>query len=188
MIETTANEYIRRAFGGEEFFCYVPIDKKVILQCEGSEINESEAIRRGYDKIHIPMPGGAIVLSEGDIAFGFASKNRTEDYRKIVLGDIAAMLRSKGINAAENNNDVTVNGYKVVGYAQSVPSPLLCVAIAVSMNANLEDIRAICTKDMVKVPTGLSNYGITRQDMIDVFYNIENRVLGKSYKIYRQKL
>ena len=180
MIILSTQEYIDKAFSGQEFFCYVLIDEKLVLNCEGSDAKIDEAIKRGYRIQNVPMKGGGIVMSGGDIAFGFMTTKIGENYRKIVLGHIANKLKEKGLNAECNNNDVTVDGYKVVGYAQSDLSnqhPYLCVAIAVSMNVNLDDIKAICTKDMKKIPGSLSDYGITREDMVEIFNEIESNII-----------
>lgn len=174
MIILSTQEYIDKAFSGQEFFCYVPIDEKLVLNCIGSDAKIDEAIERGYRIQNVPMQGGGIVMSNGDIAFGFMTTKIRENYREIVLGHIANKLKEKGLNAECNSNDVTVDGYKVIGYAQSELRPYLCVAIAVSMNANIEDIRAICTKEMKKIPGSLTDYNITRADMIDLFKEIED--------------
>lgn len=181
MKQSTPQEYLSKLTLNEEFVCYVPFYKKTILRCIGSTINELEATRRGYTIVDVPMSGGSIVLSYGDVAFGFINKNLTANYRQIVLGTITKKLKSLGLNAEMNNNDITVDGYKCVGYVQSVPNPNLCVAISVSMSANLEDINAICTKEMKKIPKGLSDFGVNKQDIIDSFYEIED-IINSNYE------
>ena len=39
----------------------------------------------------------------------------------------------------------------------------------ISMNVNLDHIKAICRKPMKKVPKGLSDYGITSEEVEEMF-------------------
>ena len=47
---------------------------------------------------------------------------------------------------------------------------LICFPIwVISMNVNLDHIKAICKKPMEKVPKGLSEYGITTEEVEKMF-------------------
>jgi hypothetical protein len=41
--------------------------------------------------------------------------------------------------------------------------------VAIGINTNLDHIKAICKKPMVKVPKGLSDYGITTEEVEQMF-------------------
>lgn len=41
----------------------------------------------------------------------------------------------------------------------------------IGINTNLEHIKAICRKPMQKVPKGLSEYGITTEEVEEMFLN-----------------
>lgn len=173
----TSSSYLEKILKEEIICCYVPIKNKTVLSCMDSNINEEEAQKRQYIIEQVPMKGGGIVLSEGDIAFGFSTTDFNRDYRSVVLGTIQEELLRKGLNVQLNKNDILIDDKKVVGYAQAKFSSILGVAIAVSMNANLDDIQAICTKEISKIPGSLSEYNIIQQDLIEIFYKIERKIL-----------
>ena len=86
--------------------------------------------------------------------------------------DLTQFLISKGLNAKKTRNDITVDGFKVSGYsAQYIGKEgLVYATFFVAFNVNLEDINAVCKKKIVKVPKGLDEYGISRQEVLDALH------------------
>ena len=87
-------------------------------------------------------------------------------------------FRSKGINSVrQDNNDVLVDGYKVASGAEvDLPNGFRYAGYQISINQDLDTIKRVCKKPMVKVPKALSEYGITTDEMKDfcVYYWTNN--------------
>jgi len=81
-------------------------------------------------------------------------------------------LRDKHLNVQINGNDILVDGYKVSGnFSQYIgPKRDTLFGIHISLNVDLDVIKHYCDKEMNKIPKGLSEYGITREELLDVFY------------------
>ena len=86
--------------------------------------------------------------------------------------DLTQFLLSRGLNAKRTSNDITVDGYKVSGYSSQYigQGDLVYATFFVAFNVNLEDINAVCKKKIVKVPKGLDEYGITREEVLSALH------------------
>lgn len=86
--------------------------------------------------------------------------------------DLYEFLVSKGLNAKKTSNDITVDGFKVSGYSSQYigKEDLVYATFFAAFNVNLEDINAVCKKKIVKVPKGLDEYGISRQEVLDALH------------------
>lgn len=62
-----------------------------------------------------------------------------------------------------------VDGYKCFGFATNYLADYgkLLTTCHFTLSVNIDLIKAICTKPMVKVPKGLADYGITQQEVIE---------------------
>lgn len=78
-------------------------------------------------------------------------------------------LKSKGIAAIYESNDVLVDGYKVCGLCVTQYGRIDYTAGFIGLNVNLDHIKAICRKPMKKIPKGLSEYGITTVEVERMF-------------------
>lgn len=58
------------------------------------------------------------------------------------------------------------NTYKCGSYSSRRYGDILYSAFHVSINCNLELIKNICNKPMVKIPKGLNDFAITQEDVI----------------------
>ena len=140
-------------------------DKKTVCVTKNGTVDEAICAEKGYEIMEMQRNGGTFLLSEGDIgAFHVGRIGNT--YLKDFVNYMIAKLREKGLNAYWDNNDVLVDGYKVCGISASVTrNRKQFFVFHVAMNINLDDIKAICTKPMVKVPKGLSEYGVTAEEI-----------------------
>lgn len=113
--------------------------------------------------------GGCIVLSKGNI--GVLSLTSVDGgwIRENIITKIVEYLVSKGINAVKDNNDVLVDGYKVASGSEmrvETNMDMIYSSYEISINVDLEAIQNICTKPMVKIPKGLSEFGVTTEEMV----------------------
>jgi hypothetical protein len=140
-------------------------DKKFVCIADNGFVDEAICAERGYEVYKMHRNGGTFVLSEGDIgAFGVGRVGNT--FLKDFVTHMIAKLRERGLNAYWENNDVLVDGYKVCGISASITrNSKQFFVFHVAININLDDIKAICTKPMVKVPKGLSEYGVTAEEV-----------------------
>ena len=84
-------------------------------------------------------------------------------------------LLSRGLNAIRSGNDVLVDGYKVGSYMSQNINGVVYTATHISIGMDLDLIKAICVKPMVKTPKGLKDYGFTQEEIIAwVESNYEN--------------
>lgn len=111
--------------------------------------------------------GGVIVNFEGDISVGNYTVENF-DFGKNFIQKLAEYLKSRGLNCEILNNDIIVDGqYKVASYMSQRVGEVIYTAIHISINVDLELIKNICTKEMFKIPHGLSDYGITQDEIIN---------------------
>ena len=126
---------------------------------------------RGVRLIQINHEGGTIITSPGDVQIGIFTEGYSGNvYRDQIIGDIIKLLQTKGHDAVVVNNDILVNGRKVVGFGSRMYGKILYTAIQVSIDIDVDLIQSICTKAMKKVPDGLKNYGIDTQDILNILF------------------
>lgn len=113
--------------------------------------------------------GGTIVGFPGSITLvAFTNKKVCKPTWK---EDLVEFLKSKGLEAYINRNDVMVDGYKVAGMMDRfVKHDLQYYAIHISINADADVVASICDKPMKKIPKGLSDYGITREEALQALH------------------
>lgn len=82
---------------------------------------------------------------------------------------LAVFLKNKGIKAEIYGNDVLIDGNKVASYMRDLKNGCWNTACHISIGMNLDLIKQVCIKEMVKVPQGLKDFGITQQEIIDLY-------------------
>ncbi len=76
-------------------------------------------------------------------------------------------LISKGLNSVrQDNNDVLVSDYKVASGGESIINGFNYMGYQISINQDIEAIKAICDKDSLKEPKGLSDFGVTTEEIV----------------------
>ena len=82
--------------------------------------------------------------------------------------DLYKFLIERGLNAKKTSNDITVDGFKVSGYSSQYigRSDFVYATFFVAFNDDLDDINTVCKKKIVKIPKGLDEYGITRDEVL----------------------
>lgn len=117
--------------------------------------------------------GGTIINFENDLCVGNYQPAHNNFGMRIMEG-IKDYLASKDIHSIINENDVLIEGkYKVASYMSTFINGCLYTAIHISIDINLETIKNICTKPMKKIPKGLSEYGITQNEMKNLILKLK---------------
>lgn len=143
-------------------------DTGVVLVPKVGVVDEQLCYNMGYMVYESFNIGGVILTNAGDFeiahfgAFDNGWVNRCAD-------SLADWLKEKGLNAEHKDNDVLVDNYKVCGTCVTRYGNIDYTGIHVGINTKLEDVKKICTKPMVKVPKGLSEFGIATEEVKDWF-------------------
>lgn len=157
--------------GGEECAVYCIADKHcaVIGSKGGADL---DAINRlGVHFVQIRHEGGTIVLSPGDVDIGiFTHGYKGNEYRDEIVNQLSKLIRKHNGNVEVTGNDVLVDGKKVCGFGSRLFGETLYTAIHISVGMDLELIRKICVKPMLKTPGGLRAYGIKTEDVLDIVF------------------
>lgn len=154
--------------GGLHGILYGVIESSVAIVHRKTQVDEDTCNELGYEIIESFNNGGTILSSKGDVVIAhFYSP--VNDWLKNFNAYFVEWLKSKGLSASCEKNDILVDGYKVCGTCITTYGRIDYSGVAISMNVNLDHIKAICKKPMVKVPKGLSEYGITTEEVEEMF-------------------
>jgi lipoate-protein ligase A len=157
---------------GQERFAFVVIDQTEVGHGFDNDVDFEYCEKNGIPYHNHKRNGGAIVYSAGNIAIGFVYSNRKRGGFVMgrLLPDLSKYLAKKGLSIDMSANDILVDGYKVAsasGYNFGENYHWTYEGIQISINQDLETIKNVCKKPMVKVPKGLSEYGITTEEMVE---------------------
>ena len=154
--------------GGLHGILYGVIETSVAIVHKKTQVDESVCDELGYEIVESYNNGGTILSNKGDvvIAHFYMTSN---DWLHRFNTYFVDWLKAKGLNAELSRNDILVDGYKVCGTCITRYGRIDYSGVAISMNVNLEAIKKICKKPMVKVPKGLSEYGITTEEVEEMF-------------------
>ena len=120
----------------------------------------------------IKRDGGTIVYTKGavsiamifDVKYGWISEN----FNSHLVNYLKDYISSEH-TIEHMGNDILIDGYKVAsGTELRIGNNLekIYAGFQLSINQDLEAIKHVCKKEMVKVPKGLSDYGITTEEII----------------------
>ena len=154
--------------GGIHKIFHTTVDTPVTLVYRKSQADEEMCVALGYDIYEGLYNGGTLVANRGDLVFAhfYTVNNGWRDRFTKYLVD---WLKDKGLNAEYVGNDVLVDEHKVCGTCITRYGRIDYTTIFISMNPNLDHIKAISKKPMVKIPKGLSDYGITTDEVEAMF-------------------
>lgn len=163
----------------KEAFVYCVADEScaVIGSNGGADVTKIENI--GIRKVGINHEGGTIILSPGDVEVGIFTKGYVGNkYRDSIVSEILSVLKQNGFEAVVSGNDILVNDKKVVGFGSRMFGNILYTAIQISVGINLDLIKVLCTKPMIKQPDGLKNYGVKTQDVLNIIFKTYETLLA----------
>lgn len=144
------------------------------------EINEEYCKQNNFPILKTHKFGGTIVNFEGDLCLCNYSPNSEDTFGNDCMVILKDYLASKGINAIIDHNDVLIDGTgKVASWTSTWLGKCLYSALHISVNMNIEYIKNICTKPMLKIPTALADYNITTEEIEDLYITkLEERCNG----------
>ena len=160
-----ATSYIQ---GGLHRIAYVVVDHPVCIVHLKSQVDEEVCKELGYEIVESYNNAGTIVSNAGDVLIGHFAQPDNGWYDRFIAYFIE-WLKAKGLNAEYVSNDILVDGYKVCGMCVTRYGRIDYTGGIISMNVQMEHIQQICRKPMKKVPKGLSEYGITTEEVEEMF-------------------
>lgn len=172
IIKPTQNEWmpevVRHIQGGIHKIGYVVIERPVAIVHRASQVDAEICKELRYEIVESYNNGGTILANQGDIIFSHldAPENGWLNRFAVYFVD---WLKTKGLNAEYADNDILVDGYKVCGLCITRYGRIDFSSAFIGINTNLDHIKAICRKPMNKVPKGLSDYGITTEEVEQMF-------------------
>ena len=160
-----ATKYITH---GLHKIAYVVVDSPVAIVHRKTQVDEEVCKALGYDIVESYNNAGTIVSNAGDVLIGHFAQPENGWYDRFIAYFLD-WLKSKDLNAEFVSNDIVVDGYKVCGMCITRYGRIDYTGGIISMNTHLDHIKAICKKPMQKVPKGLSDYGITTEEVVKMF-------------------
>ena len=127
-------------------------------------IDINACIRNGaflYQAWHL---GGAVVCFPGDLSI-MELKNGGSNFGHESISAVRDMLENRRISTLIDGNDLMVDGRKCGSWARTSNRGYTQTVVHFSINSDVQTIRELCTKPMVKIPGALSDYGITAEDI-----------------------
>ena len=162
------NEVKKHIEGGIHKIGYVVIEKPVTIVHRAHQVDEDVCKELGYDIAESFNNGGTILANKGDIICSHLDKPDNGWIDRFVAYFLE-WLKAKGLNAVYQNNDILIDGYKVCGTCVTRYGRIDFSSAILTIDTNLDHIKAICKKPMKKVPKGLSEYGITTEEVEAMF-------------------
>ena len=159
--------------GHEELIIFIP-SKICALESSVDPINKDYVKTRGIKCINLGNAGGCIVAFPGNVELGHFSKDIDNAFLEKLTKAMIEMLESRGLSVSKDNNDILIDGiYKVFSTSKAAYNGAIAFSGAhISINCDTDLVRKICTKPMVKIPKGLSEYGITTEEVLELILEV----------------
>lgn len=145
----------------------IPVSPMAFVYKE-REIDKNTCDNMGYTVYPAFYNGGTILCNKGDLVFAHFG-NPGNGWIYGFVNYFVDWLKARGLNAEFVDNDVLVDGYKVCGTCITRHGQIDYTCCFVCIDIDLNHITALCRKAMNKVPKGLSEYGITTEEVEQMF-------------------
>ena len=162
-------------------------DRTVIVFYENNQVNYGFDAKPDFEYckqhniecVDIGRRGGAFVVNAGDIGIGHVTKGLNNSFGEKLCSSFLNFLLLKGLNAVTTENDILVDGYKVFGWASHYYKEYDAIFISIhfTLSVDLDLIKKVCTKPMSKIPKGLQDYKITKEQILDFISSFEKEIL-----------
>ena len=153
---------------GEHKVGYVIFESPTAAVHRKTQVDENICNNLGYEVVESFNNCGTIVANPGDFGIGHMGETNNGWYSRFIAYFLN-WLKAKGLNAEFVDNDILVDGYKVCGICVNRYGRIDYTGGLIGINTNLDHIKQICRKPMKKVPKGLSEYGITTEEVEQMF-------------------
>ena len=164
----TVSEIKKNIECGNHTAFHVIIENPVAFVHREKQVDKDVCESMGYEIYEAYYNGGTIIGNKGDMAFAHFS-HLNNRWMEQFVAYFVDWLKFKGLNATYESNDILVDGYKVCGLCVTRYGRIDYTAGFIGINTNLDHIKTICKKPMQKIPKGLSEYGITTEEVEQMF-------------------
>lgn len=153
----------------------------IVAMGDGIQANDGYCKSNNIPILPFPNTGGCIVIFPDDIVLAWLTENTTSDFVCRFLQEFTNWLNVQGLNATFTGNDVLIdNTYKVAsGSAKAFDNGFAYLPVHISMTVDLDLIKNICNKPMVKIPKGLKDYNFTPEQIADAAKIIIERLVDE---------
>ena len=164
---TEAVELSKECLSGHEGVIIYVSEGPSVLTGAFNTLDRDACKRFGLQIGEAPYHGGTIVNMPGDLSLCITTWGNSEIAREIVDATVE-WLEGLGVKVSRNNNDVLADEKKVISWARTMTISGWCQSVVHFSvgKMNLDLVKEICTKRMVKIPGSLSDYGITADDIL----------------------
>ncbi len=173
IIELTNNQWLREIHkiivNQKHCIVFGIQETGVVVVPRAGKVDEQLCYDMGYMVYEaFNLAAGVILTNAGDFEIGHFGAPENGWYKRCTES-LVNWLSQKGLNVTTDNNDILVDGYKVASTCVTRYGDIDYTGGHIGINTKLEDIKKICTKPMVKVPKGLSEFGITTEEVKEWF-------------------
>ena len=172
------DEYISKALQGKDTYVLAEYEEDVVSYGVDENPNFEYCVKHNLRTTNLGRRGGVFFIKKGDIAFGSIAKGLNNEPAFEVRDKLLQFLKAKGLNATADGNDIMIdNTYKVFGWSSHYFHNLdkLFIVCHFTMSVDLNTIKNVCPKPMIKIPKGLNDYGITTEDIKNLFLRFEEK-------------
>ena len=167
-------EYVARHLVADDYFFMWQVEPTVIFgrnQLIDTEVDVEYCRANSIEMYRRKSGGGCVYADEGNIMLSYITPDTNVNFtfnRYMLM--VEHVLQKLGLDArTTGRNDILIDGYKVCGLCITRYGLIDFSSAILAVNTNLDDIKRICRKPMVKVPKGLSDYGITTEEVEHMF-------------------
>ena len=161
-------------------FNYIIHEKTDVLDGTTTKANYKYVNSNHLGLFFLKTAGGVTILQEGNVSFAIVNNPNEHHYFSIVLQKFMDFLRSKGLEPINDGNDILVDGFKVCAFSSNYIEEYKWSfsSFTFTINIDLDLVRNVCNKPMVKIPKGLSEFGITREEILNLLEEVINETFN----------
>jgi len=152
--------------------------REIYIQYEQTEINygiENDCDLEWCKEHNIPAyfigrEDGCCVNAAGNINILDVRHQPSTWYCTVLMNSLVQFLKTKGLNAVLEGNDMMLDGYKVASITAINLAPTYewqYTGMQISVNQDLYVMEHACKNPTKKTPKGLSEWGITTEDILE---------------------
>lgn len=157
-------------------------DKLTVYNSGKGDMNLEACTLHNPTIINYTSNNETIVSNVGDIGVYFGIKDSHSGWCRRILRAIQLYLITKGLSAVEKDSDLTLYDKKILGYTEHINQDYSYGLIFISMVSSQELVRQICLRPKIKATTGLNDYGISANEIIELIIKITNNYIDDTTK------